>query len=135
MSGITIATDKAASSTTISFTVTGASGTSGFGNITIPKSAVTYGTKPTVSIDGHTVTSQGYTEDASNYYVWYTTTFSTHTVSIVFAAPSPTPSPTPAPGVPQGYIYGIVVVVVIVVIIAFVLFLRRRNMNMSMNKS
>ncbi|MGA2682415.1 MAG: carboxypeptidase-like regulatory domain-containing protein [Candidatus Bathyarchaeia archaeon] len=128
MSDITIATDKATSTTTVSFTVTGVSGTTGFGNITIPKSSVPYGTKPTVSIDGHTATNQGYTEDDNNYYVWYTTTFSTHTISIVFATPSPTPSPTPAPGVPQGYIYGIVVVVVIIVIIAVVLVLRRRNM-------
>jgi hypothetical protein len=110
--------------------VTGASGTTGFGNITIPKSAVTYGTKPTVSIDGKTATNQGYTQDTNNYYVWYTTTFSTHQISIAFTtSPSPTLTPTTAPGVPQGYIYGIVAVVVIVVIIAAVLVLRRRNMS------
>jgi hypothetical protein len=127
MSDITIATDQATTSTTISFTVTGQSGTTGFGNITIPISAVTYGTTPTITIDGQTTSNQGYTQDANNYYVWYTTSFSTHTVSIVFTAPSPTASPTPAPGVPQGYIYGIVVVVVIVVIIAAVLVLRMRG--------
>jgi hypothetical protein len=130
MSNIKIATDKATSSTTLSFTVTGTSGTTGLGNITIPKSAVTYGTTPTVSIDGKTATNQGYIQDTNNYYVWYTTTFSTHQISIAFATtPAPTPTPTTAPGVPQGYIYGIIVVVVIVVIIAAFLVLRRRNMS------
>jgi hypothetical protein len=127
MSDIKIITDKTASSTTLSFTVTGTSGTTGFGNITIPKSAVTYGTTPTINIDGHAATNQGYTQDANNYYVWYTTTFSTHQISIVFTAPTLTPSPTPTPGVPQGYIYGIVAVIVIIVIIAVVLVLRKRE--------
>ena len=130
MSSITIATDKATSSTTISFTVTGASGTTGFGNITIPKSAVTYGTTPTVTIDGHTASNQGYTQDTNNYYVWYTTTFSTHQISIAFTTTaSPTPTPTKTSSAPQGYIYAIVVVVVIIVIVAALLVLRRRNMS------
>ena len=84
MSNIKIATDKATSSTTLSFTVTGTSGTVGLGNITIPKSAVAYGTTPTVNIDGLAASNQGYTQDSNNYYVWYTTTFTTHQISITF---------------------------------------------------
>jgi Carboxypeptidase regulatory-like domain len=132
MSNIKIATDKATSSTTLSFTVTGTSGTTGLGNITIPKSAVAYGTTPTVNIDGLKASNQGYTQDSNNYYVWYTTTFSTHQVSITFTtAPSATPTPTTGPSIPQGYIYGIVVVVVIVVIVSVMLALRRRNIQKS----
>jgi outer membrane biosynthesis protein TonB len=135
MSDIKIATDKSTSSTTLSFTVTGTSGTTGFGNITMPKSAIAYGTTPTVNIDGLKASNQGYTQDSNNYYVWYTTTFSTHQVSITFTtASSATPTPTTGPSTPQGYIYGIVVGVVIVVIVAIigvVLLLRRRNMQKS----
>ncbi len=99
MSDIKIVTDKAASSTTLSFTVTGASGTTGYGNITIPKSAVVYGTIPTVSIDGSITSNQGYTQDTTNYYVWYTSTFSTHQISITFTTvSSATPTPTAGPG-------------------------------------
>jgi hypothetical protein len=61
----------------VSFTVTGESGTTGFSNITIPISAVPYGTTPTIYIDGQQASNQGYTQDSNNYYVWYTT--SAHT--------------------------------------------------------
>ncbi|HLN88676.1 MAG TPA: hypothetical protein VK253_01275, partial [Candidatus Binatia bacterium] len=33
--------------------------------------------------------NQGYTEDTKNYFVWYTTHFSTHEVSIVFLSKVP----------------------------------------------
>jgi hypothetical protein len=39
-----------------------------------------------VYIDNQTAPNQDYTQDADNYYVWYTTKFSTHQVSIVFAS-------------------------------------------------
>ena len=78
MSNATIATNQSANTTTVSFTVTGESGTTGFGNITIPISAVPYGTTPTIYIDGQPAQTQGYTQDSNNYYVWYTTT-SAHT--------------------------------------------------------
>jgi len=125
MSGVTLLTDYSTASTTISFTVTGESGTTGFSNITVPASAVSFGTTPTVYIDGQVASNQGYTQDSSNYYVWYTIQFTTHQVSIVFATHAHSPSPTPAPVIPQGYIYGIVVVVVIVVTVAAVLMLRK----------
>ena len=64
MSNVTIATNQSAKTTTVSFTVTGESGTTGFGNITIPKSAVPYGTTPTIYIDGQPAQNQGYTQDS-----------------------------------------------------------------------
>ena len=95
ISNVVIATNQSASTTTVSFTVTGESGTTGFGNVTIPKNAVLYGTIPTIYIDGKPASNQGFTQDSNNYYVWYTTHFSTHQISIVFTqAPNSTPSPS-----------------------------------------
>jgi hypothetical protein len=87
MSNVTIATNQSATSTTVSFTVTGESGTTGYSIITIPKTAIPYGTTPVVFIDGQQATNQGYTQDPENFYVWYTTQFSTHQVTIQFAVP------------------------------------------------
>jgi hypothetical protein len=84
MSDITISANQSSDKTTLSFTVTGQSGSAGTGNVTIPKNLVTYGTTPTIYIDNQLCKNQGYTEDSANYYVWYTTHFSTHEVSIVF---------------------------------------------------
>lgn len=88
ISDLTITTDDAAHSIVVSLTVTGLSGNSGFCNLTIPKSSVDYGTAPIVLIDGETATDQGFTEDSQNYYVWFTTGFSTHQVQIQFKASS-----------------------------------------------
>ena len=88
MSNVTIATNQSAKTTTLTFTVTGESGNVGFSNITIPKSAVPYGTTPTIYIDGQPAQNQGYTQDTNNYYVWYTTLFTTHKVSIEFTTAS-----------------------------------------------
>jgi beta-lactamase regulating signal transducer with metallopeptidase domain len=120
--------------------VTGESGTVGFGNITIPISAVTYGTTPTIYIDGQIAPNQGYTQDSNNYYVWYTTHFSTHLITIEFTA---TPNSAPSPSVnPSGsnrtqvhssshleIIYGVVagVVIVAIVIVALMLIIRGKN--------
>jgi hypothetical protein len=118
MSNVTIATNQSATTTTISFTVTGESGTTGFGNVTIPKSALPFGTTPTIYIDGQAAQNQGYTQDANNYYVWYTTHFSTHQVSIVFTTSSSSSLPLEA-------IYGVAATVVIGAIVAVVLVLRK----------
>jgi len=118
MSNVTIATNQSATTTTISFTVTGESGTTGFGNVTIPKSAVPYGTTPTIYIDNQPAQDQGYTQDSINYYVWYTIHFSTHEVSIVFTTAS-------SSSLPQEAIYGIAAAVAIVAIVAVVLVLRK----------
>jgi hypothetical protein len=94
ISNVTITTNQSNNSTTISFTVTGEPGTWGFGNITIPKSAVLSGTTPTIYIDGQPALIQGYGQDGDNYYVWFTTHFSTHKISIVFTKTSSSPNPT-----------------------------------------
>jgi hypothetical protein len=85
MSSVTLTTSQAANSTTLAMTVIGQSGTTGFSNITIPKTAIIYGTKPVVFIDDQQATNQGYTQDSENFYVWYTTHFSTHLMKIQFA--------------------------------------------------
>jgi len=81
----------------VSYTVTGTSGTVGFSNMTLPKTAIPYGTTPLVYIDGTPAANQGNTKDATNYYVWYTTHFSTHLITIQFTTPTSTPTPTPPP--------------------------------------
>jgi hypothetical protein len=67
--------------TTVSFKITGPSGTAGLGNMTIPKNDVSYGISPVVYIDGQKALNQGYTQDANNFYVWYTTNFDTNLVN------------------------------------------------------
>jgi hypothetical protein len=109
----------------VSFTVTGESGTTGFGNITIPKSGVSFGTTPKIYVDGQIAVNQGYAQDSNNYYVWYTIQFSTHQVLIVFTTPSRSPNPTTAPIIPQTAIYGIVFAVAIMVIVAGLITLRK----------
>ena len=88
LSDIVITTNQSDTTTTVSFIVTGESGTTGFSNMTIPKSAVANKTTPTIYIDNQPAQNQGYTQDADNYYIWYTTSFSTHKVSIQFTIPT-----------------------------------------------
>ncbi len=88
MTNVTIATNQTVKTTIVSFTITGENGTSGFSNITIPKGSVPYGTTPTIYIDGQPAQNQGFTQDANNFYVWYTTHFSTHKVTIQFVVSS-----------------------------------------------
>jgi YVTN family beta-propeller protein len=85
ISNVTITTSQSVKTTTVSFTVTGESGTTGFSNITIPISEIPYGTTPTVYIDAQSASNQGFTQDSSKYYVWYTTHFSTHQITIVYS--------------------------------------------------
>jgi hypothetical protein len=85
ISNVTLVTDQASAKTTIIFTVAGQAGDWGFCNLTIPKNAMPFGVAPTIYIDHQKAENQGYSQDAENYYVWFTTHFSTHQVSIVFA--------------------------------------------------
>jgi hypothetical protein len=128
MSNVTIATSQSANTTTVSFAVTGESGTTGFGNITIPKTAVPYGTAPTIYIDSQPAQNQGYTQDTNNYYVWYTTHFSTHQITVVFTKTPhgtllPAQSPLTSPKGTSGQssliqvIYGVAAGVAIVAIV------------------
>jgi hypothetical protein len=84
ISRITITTESD-SKTVVSFTLTGESGTTGFANFVLPKTAIPYGAKPTVYIGGQPAQNQGYTQDAQNFYVWFTTHFSTNQVEISFS--------------------------------------------------
>jgi hypothetical protein len=74
--------------TSVSFTVVGENGTAGFCNMTIPISVVSNGKSPVVFIDGAKALNQGYNQDADNFYVWFTTTFSIHHVTTQFTLPS-----------------------------------------------
>jgi len=71
----------------VSFTLTGENGTTGYSNMTIPKTALFYGITPVVFIDGQQATKQGHTQDSENFYVWFTTQFSTHQIRIQFVEP------------------------------------------------
>jgi hypothetical protein len=86
ITNLQIATNSSAKTITVSFNVKGTNGDEGTGNFTIPKSAVDFGATPTVYIDNAQAKSQGYCEDESNYYVWFTTHFSSHDICIVFLA-------------------------------------------------
>jgi ABC-type antimicrobial peptide transport system permease subunit len=49
--------------------------------MTIPKTAIPYGTSPVVYINDQPAQDQGYAQDANNFYVWYTTQFNTNQVN------------------------------------------------------
>jgi subtilase family serine protease len=70
-----LTTSQSAGTTTLTYTVTAEDGTDTFTNVTIPKSAVSYGTIPLIYIGNQKVQNQGYTQDADNYYVWSATHF------------------------------------------------------------
>ena len=88
MSNVKITSNQTAKITTLSFTITGPNATTGFSNITIPKTAIIQGTIPTVTIDDQQTPNQGYTQDANNFYVWYITQFSSHNMKIQFIMPT-----------------------------------------------
>jgi hypothetical protein len=107
ISDLTVDVDSSARQLKISFDVTGQSGTDGISNMTIPKSLVPTSPSrsrgverpyvPVVYIDGQVAPNQGYTQDDNNFYVWFSTHFSTHAVAIEFfedteTSPSPSPS-------------------------------------------
>ena len=137
MSNVTITDNSATNETQVSFTLTGENGTVGFCNMTIPVGDVPYGTTPVVFIDNATAQNQGYTCDGNNYHVWFTTHFSTHQVSITFAAllplhatlpvhatPKPTASPPPS-DLHTETLYSAIVVAAAAVTLAILLALRR----------
>jgi hypothetical protein len=117
MSNITMTSNKTTDTTDISFTVTGENGTTGFCNMTIPLSLLPDGLAPAIYIDGVLAADQGYTQDSSNYYVWFTTHFSTHQITINF---------TKAPSNPEQSglvtIYGIIIAAAIIATATALLF-------------
>ncbi len=122
ITNITIATNLTEATTTLSFKVTGDSGTIGFSNITIPKNTISVGTEPTIYVDGQPAQDQDFTEDSSNYYVWYTVHFSTHEILVVF-----TPPVTNISSPIILYALAIAIVLLIAVAAVFVVSKRRKN--------
>jgi hypothetical protein len=120
MTNLTITTNPAVDKITVSFTLTGQEGTIGFCNITLPKTVVPKATCPSIFIDNELAQNQGYTQDGYNYYVWFTTHFSTHKVSIEFSNEA-------YKGDAEGSIslieilYGVVIALVIVIVVLVVL--------------
>ena len=84
----TIKSNQTAKTTIIAFTISGSTTTIGYSNMTIPKASILYGTNPIIYIDGQRAPNQGFTQDANNFYVWYTMHFSTHIVTIKFVVSS-----------------------------------------------
>jgi hypothetical protein len=97
----------------------------GFYNITVPKNTV-LGSAPTVYIDSVEAGSQGYCEDEENYYVWFTTQFSTHDVEIAFTGASTNPTGIADPKV---QILIVAAALAAIAIAAFVMFKRTRRAN------
>lgn len=87
ITNLTITPNTSTKTTTICFTVSGQKDDIGSCIITIPKSAVEFGTSAKIYIDSKNATNQGYSQDAKNYYVWFATHFSSHKISIVFSNP------------------------------------------------
>jgi hypothetical protein len=125
ISNTLISVNQSTEQTIVSFTVIGQSGTEGFSNITIPKSGVPIGKTPTIYIDYLQASNQGYTQDSDNYYVWYTTHFSTHEISIVFSTnlnstPSGMNSQITFPEIIIGVAIGLATVSVILVVLMLI---------------
>jgi outer membrane protein assembly factor BamB len=129
MTNVTLSNDE--TSTRLSFTLTGQNGNTGFGNVTIPKSAVNIGTAPIVFIDGQPASNQGYTQDVDNYYVWFTTHFSSHEMAIVFSAPAVTPAfPFELNVTWLTILFVVVIVSLIAVLPVAILFIKKRKTEM-----
>ena len=132
ISSLKLTTNQSTATTTLSFTLNGQSGTVGFSNITIPKAELPTGTTtPIVLIDNQPAQNQGYTQDALNYYVWYTVHFSSHRMEINFRADA-SASPiiyesSPAQLIWSQIILGVLIAIVIVIVIVAVLILVNRD--------
>jgi hypothetical protein len=120
-SNMTITPYQDTKTTIVDFTLTGPNGTEGFCNLTLPKIAIPFGTNPIVYIDGIVAENQTLTQDFDNYYIAFTTHFSTHQIEILFTTesnpsyipiqitnwapnqpsnPSPNPTTKPTPTIP-----------------------------------
>jgi hypothetical protein len=122
ISNVKMTTNQTSAQTTLSFAVTGPSGSSGFGNVTIPKNSVPNGAFPQIFVDNLLCQNQGYCQDDDNYYVWWTTHFSTHQISVVFNG-------TTLPSDVSLSIWLLIPIILLVVIavIVTVIFLERRK--------
>ncbi len=124
ITNLQITKSQSSKTITVSFDVKGTKGDEGIGNFTIPKNAVDFGTAPKVYIDNAQAKSQGYSQDESNYYVWFTTHFSSHEVCIVFSA-----SVSKAELLSQNMIYlEVTIAAVLVAVSGFVIYKKRENL-------
>ena len=87
-SNMTITPYQDTKTTIVEFALTGPNGTEGFCNLTLPKIAIPFGTNPVVYIDGIVAENQTLTQDFDNYYIAFTTHFSTHQIEISFTTES-----------------------------------------------
>jgi hypothetical protein len=83
--------------------------------MTIPKTAIPYGTNPVVYIDGQKALNQGYAQDTDNFYVWYITQFSTHQMKIQFTVPSNLQATTFGPLLAVGVTVPEIIVIYIII--------------------
>ncbi len=87
ISNVYLTMDRNTTSAYLYLTVTGASHSTGFCNMTLSKNLIYEGTAPIIFIDDKKAENQGYSQDETNYYVWFTTGFSRHQISIIFNVP------------------------------------------------
>lgn len=102
----------------LSFTLTGPNGEEGSGNITIPKGAIGhYGATPIIYIDNQPSENQVVSQDDNYYYVWFSTHYSSHEISIEFSALAST-----SQALPQNLIYALVGLVALAIssVMAFI---------------
>ena len=115
-------TSQFASQTKVVFLVEGDSGTVEFVNITIPKSAVSYGKAPTVSLVNQQVQSQSYSQDDANYYVWVTIPFGSYYFGDLTIAFSTTSTQNNSL-----IIFGVLAAVFVIVIASIIFWYRRKK--------
>ena len=114
VSSATITTDQSKPSTTISLAVIAQETMNGFGNVSIPKTAVASGVTPTAYINNEIAPVQGYTQDAANYYVSYKTSYPIYELTITFTV-------TPVPFTfPFWVLFSIVIIVMLAVVVVFI---------------
>jgi len=118
ISSATVSTDQSNTITTVSIAVTAQSIINGFENVTIPKTAIPYGTTPAVYINNQPAANQGYTQDSNKYYIWYSTSTPAYELAISFISKDPTFV------LPLWVFLSVAVIIVICLVIVFL----RKNM-------
>jgi hypothetical protein len=87
--------------------------------MTIPKTAIPFGTTPVVFMNEVRAKNQGFTQDGNNFYVWYTAEFSVNQVKIQFL-------PTLMSGATEfGSIFAIAIAVPEIILVYIVIAIRR----------
>lgn len=124
---INLEKNQTTTQTIFKFSLTGKSGTVGFANFTISKDQIPYGTRPTIFIDDEIATSQGYSQDSNNYYMWLTTPFSTHQVAVVFSAES---TETTSTEIPLWIVA--VPIAIVIAIVSLIIFMKNNNRNQAL---